>query len=143
MLDGDSVALLTDSQAAIRKLCSGASAATEEFKFDVWTALCTLTLECGCRVTVQFVPGHAGLEAGNELADAAANAGHVLPLQDSRLSFICAKSLIRSQTSTLTMDPPELPPYWDPVCEVFIRPCLSHPRITRTGETLMSLIRVE
>ena len=142
MLDGDSVALLTDSQSAVRKLCSGASAATEEFEFDVWTALRTLTLERGCRVTVQFVPGHAGLE-GNELADAAANAGRVLPLQDSRLSFICAKSLIRSQTSTLTMDPPELPPYWDPVCEVFVRPRLSHPRITRAGETLMSLIRVE
>ena len=142
MLDGDSVALLTDSQSAVRKLCSGASAATEEFEFDVWTALRTLTLERGCRVTVQFVPGHAGLE-GNELADAAANAGRVLPLRDSRLSFICAKSLIRSQTSTLTMDPPELPPYWDPVCEVFVRPRLSHPRITRAGETLMSLIRVE
>ena len=84
MLDGDSVALLTDSQSAVRKLYSGASATTEEFEFDVWMALRTLTLECGCRVTVQFVPGHAGLE-GNELADAATNAGCVLPLQDSRL----------------------------------------------------------
>ena len=32
---GDSVALLTDSQSAVRKLCSGVAAATEEFEYDV------------------------------------------------------------------------------------------------------------
>ena len=143
VLDGDSVALLTDSQSAVRKLCSGVAAATEEFEYDVWAKLRILTVVRGCRVAVQFIPGHAGV-AGNELADAAANTGRELPYGKCRLSFICSKSMIRAQTSVHTVYPPRDVPYWDPVEEMFgVRPYLRHPRITRAGETLLARIRVQ
>ena len=142
---GDSVAILTDSQSAVRKLCSGAAAATEEFEFDVWAKLRDLTISRSCRVTVQFVPGHAGI-AGNELADAAAEAGRQMLCDVCRLSFSCAKCIVRAHLGkVLCGRPPAAEPYFsgDDEDGHFLQPSLGDPRITRAGEVLMSKIRVQ
>eukprot|EP00754_Rhynchopus_humris_P033873 Rhum_TRINITY_DN15488_c2_g1::Rhum_TRINITY_DN15488_c2_g1_i7::g.159644::m.159644/K03469/rnhA, RNASEH1; ribonuclease HI len=68
---GDSCVIYTDSQSAVRKLVSGPAAAREEFEFEVWARLRSLTVRHRCTVHLQFVPGHAGIP-GNDLADSAA-----------------------------------------------------------------------
>ena len=134
---GTSVIIYTDSQSAVRKLCSGAAAAREEHDFAIWTSLRELTVERHCRITIQFVPGHAGL-AGNELADSAAKRGLDILVPATRLSLTCAKSLFRRFINKHVRQRP---------ADVYVvkgpplRPPLSNPRLTHRGEVLAACIR--
>ena len=138
----DSCVIYTDSQSAVRKLVSGPAAAREEFEHEVWARLRALTVRHRCAVHVQFVPGHAGIP-GNDLADSVAELGRTTGVPARRLSFSCAKCLIRRFANRKLLCEPDsgYRPTADSVD--VLRPHLHHPRITRAGETIMSRLRVE
>ena len=137
----DSATIFSDSQSAIRKLGSGPSAATDTFEFDVWSRIRTLTVDKACSLTIQFVPGHAGI-VGNDLADAAAKRGLTCPTAaPPLLSFSCAKCLIRRYVSRRVCPPAPDGSVYD-MGDYCLRPPLAVPRLTREGETVLARLRV-
>ena len=82
--EGVSILIVTDSQSLCIALCSQ----NDELD-EIWNLLD----ECDQRMTIQWVPGHAGIE-GNELADQHAKEATKLPDPPRGVSFNSAKAMI-------------------------------------------------
>lgn len=68
----NSILICTDSQSAVTSLMQGHAAQKEPTNHKIWNLLHVITNSC--RVHIQWVPGHAGLQ-GNEIVDSLAKQG--------------------------------------------------------------------
>ena len=87
------VRICTDSQSALTRLREGPAAQTDALADRVWRRLRGLA-DRGTHVTLQWVPGHAGLP-GNELADEVARAAAELDQDEAPVDLKSAKSRLR------------------------------------------------
>ena len=87
------VRICTDSQSALGRLKEGPAAQRDALADSVWTRLHELT-DRGTRLTLQWVPGHAGLP-GNELADEVARAAADLDQDRAPVDLQSVRSRLR------------------------------------------------
>ena len=62
------IRLLTDSRSGLQLLQRGLAGQTMKLVSDVWRLLLLELGDAGATITMQWVPGHAGID-GNEAAD--------------------------------------------------------------------------
>lgn len=97
--DIQQVRLLTDSRSGLQQLKRGPGLQPTKLAADVWKLL----QELGSRniaCTLQWVPGHAGIE-GNEEADQLAGSAAELPQENAAIDLCSARSAISRHVKTM------------------------------------------
>ena len=125
------IRLCTDSKACLQTLQRGPTAQPEALAADIWATLNSLT-DKGKNITLQWVPGHAGIQ-GNEDADMLANRAAAELDQDAiPLNMASERAAIRRKIAkwTAARVRPHLPP------------TPNHDDLTRWEQTTLSQLRV-
>lgn len=94
-----SICLLTDSLSGLLQLKRGPGRQPTPLATEVWRLL-TLLGERGSSITLQWVPGHAGLD-GNETADRLAGEATCLPQTETKIDLYSARSVISRQVRAM------------------------------------------
>ena len=87
----ENIMLCTDSRSALQTLSSGPTSLKEDIPLHIWDTF--MTLAHSAHITLQWVPGHAGL-SGNEQADSEANKGRYEDQADIPIDFQTSKGAI-------------------------------------------------
>jgi ribonuclease HI len=95
----NSVRLLTDSKSGLQLLQRGPGGQSTILATEVWRSLLTLE-DSGIATTLQWVPGHAGLE-GNEAADRLAGEATAEHQGGAPVDLASARGAIRRHTADL------------------------------------------
>ena len=91
---GGEVRICTDSQSVLRRLAIGPGGQTDRVGEEIWRLLNTVSR--AAHITLQFVPGHAGIE-GNEEADELARRGSRLPQWKTPIDMASAEAVVRRE----------------------------------------------
>ena len=127
------VRLCTDSRACLQILQRGPTVQPEALAADIWATINNLT-EKGKNITLQWVPGHAGIQ-GNEEADKLANRAAAELNQDAiPIDMSSARSAIRRRIAKWTADRARAHPH--------LPPTPFHDDLTRWEQTTLSQLRV-
>ncbi|XP_043226976.1 uncharacterized protein LOC122384061 [Amphibalanus amphitrite] len=127
------IRLCTDSRACLQTLQRGQAAQQEELPASIWASLHDLTCS-GKHVTLQWVPGHAGIP-GNEDADRLANrAAAELSQAAVPLDMAGARAAIRHRSAEWTAARAKAHPH--------LPPTPGHEDLTRWEQVTLSQLRV-
>ena len=126
------IRLCTDSRACLQILNRGASAQTESLPAAIWSHLTALSADSK-NITLQWVPGHAGI-TGNETADTIANQARHLTQAEIPLDLANAKVAIKRTIKKWTAARDAIHPN--------ITPTPGHHNLSRWGQSTISQIRV-